>query len=158
MHSFLEKFFLISHVVSGAWWTGGVFMASMVDWPAMKGSSDGKVFPFNFIVAQGSRIVPYVYSAMVVLLLSGFGLLWLHPPHGTLGWSLAAVKILALAWMGGSTIYGTLVSWPKLQFALHEEAFVMYNRYIQRAYITFGCGILGLVAGVILSRSAEWFP
>jgi hypothetical protein len=158
MQSFLEKFFLIAHVISGALWTGAVFMAAVIDWSAIRRTHDRKVFPFNFIVTHGNLVFLPVYTGMITLLVSGVGLLWLHPPQTTAAWSLVGVKSASLLFMIGATLYGTFVSWPKLQFALHEEAYGLYDRYIIRAYFTFGFGCVGLVTGTILSRLPVWFP
>jgi hypothetical protein len=154
----LERVLLIAHVLSGAVWTGAVFMASMIDWRAVQRTHDRKTFPFNFIVTHGNLIALPVYSAIVILLATSVGLLWLHPPATTAAWGLVGVKSVSLLFMVGATLYGTFVSWPKLQFALDEEAYKIYGRYIFRAYFTFGFGCVGLVTGTILSRLPVWFP
>ena len=57
---------------------------------------------------------------------------------------MLGVKGLCLAWMAGSTIYGTLRTWPKLMFAASDEdAFRLYNVYMLRATVTFVSGIAG---------------
>jgi hypothetical protein len=137
-----------SHVISGGIWYGAVFMGSVVDWPSARLSVDQGKFPFDFIVGQGSRVFPWVNLGMVVVLISGRGRVWLHPPGSPSQWGLLILKAAALLWMAGSTLYGTLVSWPKLQFATHEEALGSYTRYIRRAYLTFACGVLASAFGV----------
>jgi hypothetical protein len=158
MHAFLEKFFLIAHVLAGAVWTGAVFMAAVIDWRALRRTHDRRVFPFDFVVTHGSLIFLPVYAGMITLFITGIGLLWLHPPGTVAAWSLVGVKSVSLLFMAGATLYGTFVSWPKLQFALHEEAYGIYDRYIFRAYFTFGFGCVGLVSGTLLSRLPTWFP
>lgn len=145
----LHRMLVASHIISSAIWYGAVFMGSVVDWPSARASVDEGRFPFDFIVGQGSRVFPWVYFGMVMVLLSGAGLVWFHPPATARDGALLALKGLALLWMVGSTVYGTLVSWPKLQFATHAEALGYYTRYIRRAYVTCACGVFGTILGAI---------
>ena len=78
-------------------------------------------------------------------------------PADGLGLALLAVKAGALSFMAGSTVYGTMRTWPALQFATHQETFDIYGRYMVRVYIIFGCGVVAHVAGVLFSRRTEWF-
>lgn len=148
---------LIAHVIAAMMWTGAVFMAAFVDWPALKKEYSDGDFPFETVVGQGVGVFPWVYTAITIMVLTSIGLTWLHWPSDTEGLVLLAVKTVSLSFMVGSTVYGTLRSWPKLQFATNEEAFQLYGRYILRAYIIFGCGVAGHVAGIVFSRRAEWF-
>jgi uncharacterized membrane protein len=147
----------VSHAVSAAMWVGAVFMASLIDWPVIRSQTPRGQFPFGFLVAQGQRIFPWIYLAIVLLWVSGVGLVILHGPLDTAGWVLLALKVVSLAFMTGSTVYGTLSSWPKIQFATDEEAFELYRVYLIRAYITFACGLVGVVAGTVLGRLSDWF-
>ena len=145
---------LIAHVVSGAIWVGAVFMASLIDWPAIKASSDKNRFPFALIVDHGRRVFPAVYSSIALLLITSVALVWFTKPTGTVAWALLAAKALAFAFMVGSTVYGTLVAWPRLQFATDEEAYNIYDAYINRARVVFVCGVVCIVLGLVLAHIA----
>lgn len=152
----MERFFVISHVIASAVWIGAVFMGAFIDWPAAQNASGKDKFPFDFIVGQGTRVFPAVYLGIVLTVVSSVGLTLRSPPQTQAAWALLVLKGAALSFMIGSTLYGTLVSWPKLQFATHGEAFHLYRNYIRRAYIVFFCGLAGIVAGLILSRQSQW--
>ncbi len=132
-------------------------MAAFVDWPSLKKNVRDGEFPFEVIVGQGAGVFPWVYLAMGLMVLTSGGLAWIHWPADAGGQALLAAKAAALSFMIGSTVYGTLRTWPKLQFATDEDAFRIYGRYVIRAYIIFGCGVVGHVAGIVFSRRFMWF-
>jgi hypothetical protein len=138
---------MIFHLTSAIIWVGAVFMGAFIDWPvARRAARDGK-FPFDFIVGQGVRVAPMVYFGMVSQVVSGVGLLILLPPQSPQQVVFVIVKGLCLAFMVGSTVYGTLGTWRKIQFATDREAFELYDIYILRASITFTCGLAASVIG-----------
>ena len=137
------------HTVSAAMWVGAVFMGAFIDPPALRESADSPWFVVYFIVAQGRHVFFWVYLSMVTIFVTGGLLLWLHPPQTTFQGMLMALKGVALAIMAGNTLYGTFVTWPKIQFASPEEVQVLWRPYLIRAYITFGCGVLGFILGVM---------
>jgi hypothetical protein len=138
---------LIIHLTSAIVWVGAVFMGTFIDWPVIRAASGGK-FPFEFIVGQGVRVAPAVYVGILSQVLSAIGLTILHPPHTPQQAFMLGIKGLCLAWMAGSTIYGTLRTWPKLMFAASDEdAFRLYNVYMLRATVTFVAGIAAAVIG-----------
>ncbi len=138
------------HIVNSALWVGAVFMGSFIDPPALRLSTEHQSFKTSFIVAQGARVFPWVYTAMTLIFLTGIILTWLHPPQTTFEITLLIAKFLALAIMAGNTLYGTFVTWPKMQFATSEEVPVLWKPYLIRAYITLGCGIFAFIIGVML--------
>lgn len=154
----IERVLLIFHLTASIIWIGAVFMGSYIDYPVLKQIAPDKRFPFNFIVGQGHRVVGPVYFGAVSMVGSSIGLVWLHPPADSMAWTLLAVKTLALSFMVGSTIYGSLRTWPKIQFATDAEAYALYARYNLRANIVFVVGIAGAVCGLFLSRKEIWFP
>lgn len=137
---------VILHLTSAIVWVGAVFMGTFIDWPVVRATTNGR-FPFDFIVGQGVRVGPAVYVGIVSQVVSGIGLVLLKPPQTRQDAVMLGVKGLCLAWMAGSTIYGTLKTWPKLIFAIDEEAFRLYRVYMVRASITFMCGIVAAVIG-----------
>ncbi len=143
---------LIAHVVSGAVWTGAVFMASFIDWPTIRSCSKKGQFPFDFVVGHGKRIFPAVYSAKLVLTITSALLIWQTAPSGNKAWGLLAVKAIAFSFMVGSTVYGTLSRWPRLQFATNAEANAIYRAYITRARIVFLCGVVCTALGLVLAH------
>lgn len=140
------------HIVSAALWVGAVFMGSIIDPPALKTSTgqQGQQVMVNFIVYQGSRIFPWVYTAMITIFISGILLTWLYPPPSIFATMVLAGKFLALTMMAGNTLYGTLVTWPKIQFATPDEVTALWRPYLTRAYITLGCGIIAFILSVML--------
>jgi uncharacterized membrane protein len=138
------------HAVAASVWVGAVFMGSIIDWPAARTTVEAGHFPFGFIVGQGNRVFLYVYSGMAIVLVSGIALILLHPPQTTSAIVLTCIKSAALLVMIANTLYGSLRTWPKLQFASHQEAQVLYRGYMIRAYITFSAGIVGIALGSIL--------
>ncbi len=143
---------IISHVIAATLWVGGVFMASVIDWPSARKSTPAGVFPFSFVVAHGQRILPAVYSAIIILLVSSLGLVLIDPPTTDLQIALLAAKAAALIVMTSFTIYGTVIAWPRLQLATHSEAFEVYRVYILRAHLTLSCGLAATVLGTVLAR------
>ncbi len=146
----LTHILLAVHVVNSALWVGAVFMGSIIDPPALKNSAGKQSFLANFIIEQGIQVFPWVYAAMSLIFLTGLSLTWLHPPQNTLQLSLVIAKFIVLGIMAGNTLYGTLVTWPKIQFATMEEVPVLWKPYLIRAYITLACGIAAFVMGVML--------
>ncbi|HHO53932.1 MAG TPA: hypothetical protein ENK18_24450 [Deltaproteobacteria bacterium] len=146
-----ETVLRIAHVVSASMWVGAVFMASMIDWPVIERINPS--FPFELIVGQGRRVFPAVYLAIFLIGATGVGLIWLSPPLEGSALAALALKGAAFAVMAGITLYGTLVSWPKLQLATAAEAKLLYGAYIRRAYVVFGCGVLGLAVGIWLGEA-----
>lgn len=143
----LTNVLLAAHTVSAAMWVRAVFMGAFIDPPALRSAGSPR-FLVNFIVAQGVGVFVWVYLAMVTIFVTGVLLVWLHPPQSTFQVTVLALKGVALAVMAGNTIYGSLVTWPKIQFASAEEAPILWRPYLIRAYITFGCGVLGIILGV----------
>jgi hypothetical protein len=137
---------VIIHLTSAIVWVGAVFMGTFIDWPVIRAATNGR-FPFEFIVGQGVRVAPAVYVGIVSQLVSAAGLVLLRPPETAQQAILLGVKGLCLAFMAGSTIYGTFRTWPKLMFAIDEDAFRLYRVYMVRASITFVCGIAAAVIG-----------
>lgn len=145
----VTKVLIAIHTVSAAMWVGAVFMGAFIDPPALRASADSPWFLVNFIIGQATRVFLWVYMAMVAILLTGAVLIWLHPPQTSFQLALLTLKGVALAVMAGNTLYGTLVTWPKIQFADPAEVAVLWRPYLIRAYITFGCGVLGFILGVM---------
>ncbi len=150
MLTLLTTILVAVHVVNSALWVGAVFMGSVIDPPALRRSSETQTFLTNFIVAQGNRVFPWVYTAMTLIFLTGILLTWLHPPQSTFQLVLIMTKFTALGVMAGNTLYGTLITWPKIQFATIEEIPILWKPYLVRAYVTLGCGIFAFILGVML--------
>ena len=138
---------VILHLTSAIVWVGAVFMGTFVDWPVIRAATANGRFPFDFIVGQGVKVGPAVYVGITSQVVSAIGLVILRPPQTAQDALMLGVKSLCLAWMAGSTIYGTFKTWPKLIFALDEDAFRYYKTYMVRATITFTCGIVAAVIG-----------
>ena len=145
----VTKILIAIHTVSAAMWVGAVFMGSFIDPPALKRSASTPGFLINFIIAQATQVFRWVYLAMATILVTGLLLLWLHPPQSMDQVTLLVLKAIALAIMAGNTIYGSLVTWPQIQFADPEEVPALWQPYKVRAYVTFGCGVLAIVLGVM---------
>jgi len=137
------------HTVSAAMWVGAVFMGAFIDPPALRQSATSPEFLVNFIIAQAIHIFRWVYLAMGTILVTGVLLIWLHPPQTAFQVTLLTLKGVALAVMAGNTIYGSVVTWPQIQFADPAEVPALWQPYKIRAYITFGCGVLGVILGVM---------
>jgi hypothetical protein len=138
---------VILHLTSAIVWVGAVFMGTFVDWPVIRTATTNGRFPFDFIIGQGVKVGPAVYVGIISQLISATGLAIIKPPQTWQDAAMLGVKGLCLAWMAGSTIYGTLRTWPKLIFAIDEDAFRLYKVYMVRASITFACGIVAAVIG-----------
>ena len=138
------------HVINSALWVGAVFMGAIIDPPALRRSANGHAFLMNFIIEQGIRVFPWVYTAMSLIFLTGIALIWLHPPQTTYQVVLLVLKFIALAVMAGNTLYGTLVTWPKMQFATPDEIPELWRPYLIRAYVTLACGIFAFALGVLV--------
>lgn len=145
----VTRILIAIHTVSSAMWVGAVFMGSFIDPPALRQSATSPAFLVNFIIAQAIQIFRWVYLAMGTILVTGLLLIWLHPPQGAFQVTLLALKGIALAVMAGNTIYGSLFTWPQIQFAEPEDVPALWQPYKIRAYITFGCGVLGFILGVM---------
>ena len=139
--SLIEKILLSIHLVAGVVWVGAVFMGAFIDWPAAKESVDDTKFPFRFMIGQGRRVFYSVYFGILQLWISGIGLYIVNPPQNNLEIMLLTGKTICLLLMTAFTMYGTLVTWPKIQLATHKEAFKLHKYYNYRAYGTFVFGI-----------------
>ena len=146
----LTNVLLVAHVISAAMWVGAVFMGSVIDPPALRSSTDQHSFLTNFIVFQGMRVFPWVYASMIVIFSTGISLTWMYPPQNSFELVLISAKFVALSIMAGNTVYGTWVTWPKIQFAAPDEIQLLWKPYQMRAYITFGCGLADFLMGVIV--------
>ena len=138
------------HVIASALWVGAVFSGAIIDPPALKMSTRKQSFVANFITAQGIRIFPWVYFSMTTIFITGITLTWLYPPTSLTEVFMLSIKFIALSIMAGNTLYGTLVTWPKIQFATPEEAAKLWKPYLIRAYITLGAGLIAFAMGVNL--------
>ncbi len=94
---------------------------------------------------EGKRIAPWIYTGLSFILATGIGLLFLQPPAGTLNTTLTVAKVIAFLVMAGNTAYGTLYTWPALQFSVGSEAKGLWKGYVFRAYVTFACGVTAIV-------------
>ena len=74
----------------------------------------------------------------------------MYPPKNSFELVLVSAKFVALTIMAGNTVYGTWVTWPKIQFASPDEIQLLWKPYLMRAYITFGCGLVAFLMGVIV--------
>lgn len=146
----LTTILIAVHVVNSALWVGAVFMGSIIDPPALRRSADRPSFLASFIITQGATVFPWVYAAMASIFLTGIILALLHPPQSAFAVGILAAKFVALGIMAGNTLYGTFVTWPKIQFATPDEVPVLWKPYLIRAYVTLGCGIFAFILGVAL--------
>ncbi len=144
----LFQIILTIHLIACIVWVGSVFMGTFVDWPAARASRPNGKFPFNFIVGQGATVFKFVYGGIVILLVSGFALVYLKPPQTDWQYTLLYIKMIALAIMAGMTLHGTFDTWPKLQFSTDEEAFGHYRFYMNKAKVTFISGLIAAILGL----------
>ena len=148
----LKIAFLNMHLIAAILWIGAVYMGAVIDWPAARKSVPRGKFPFKFIIGQGTRVFYSVYTGIILLWVSGVGLTVLAPPLARRAIVLLVVKIFLLSLMTTLTMYGTFKTWPKIQFALDEEATKKYTNYIIRAYITLVSGLIATILGVNIFR------
>jgi len=146
----LEQLALVIHVIAGISWVGTVFTNCFIVWPTLRSMYARQEFPLEFLVTEGRRIAPWVYTAISSMLVSGLALVFLRPPATTTAWALLAAKTTALLIMAGNTIFGTLVTWPRLQFSTPEETWPLWHGYLIRGFVTFGCGIAAVLMGAFL--------
>ncbi|MGH8932758.1 MAG: hypothetical protein ACRDZO_19595 [Egibacteraceae bacterium] len=149
----MEQIALAVHIAFLALWVGGVFMNRFVVWPTLQRTYAQHKFPLEFLVAQGRIIAPMIYTCIAMVFASGLALLLLRPPTTAIAWGLLAAKTVALLVMAGNVLYGTLVTWPKLQFSTPEETWALWHGYGIRAYTTFVCGIAAILMGAFLRPS-----
>ena len=138
------------HVIAAIVWVGAVFMGTFIDWPAAKESVEGSKFPHKFIIGQGRRVFYSVYTGIIILWISGIGLVIVNPPADTFTIVMLLIKTVSLLFMTGFTLYGTFYTWPKMQLSTHQEAFRHYKFYMYRAMGTFTFGIVASLAGLWL--------
>lgn len=139
----------ILHLTSAILWVGSVFMGSFIDWPVIRSATPKGRFPFDFIVGQGHRVFAAVYVGVVSQLVSSIGMVVLRPPQTPQQTVMLGFKGVALTFMVGSTIYGSLSTWPKIQFATNGEAFGYYKMYMRRAYAVVVLGLMSSVIGYL---------
>ncbi len=140
-----EKILLSLHAIAGAIWIGSVFMGAFIDAPAAEESVEKGKFPFRFIIGQGKRVFYSVYFGIFQLWATGIGLLIVHPPQNGMETKMIIGKFFFLSVMTVFTLYGTFITWPKMQLATDKEAYALHKFYNYRAYGTFVSGILGLL-------------
>jgi len=148
----LYEIMLTGHLIPCIVWIGSVFMGTYIDWPSARNSVKEGEFPFKFIIGQGSRVYFSVYFGITVLLITGIGLVYHHPPQTDKEYYMLAVKALCWLLMTLSTLYGTFSTWPKIQLATSEEAYEHYKWYMYRSQAVFILGIIAAVFGLWLYR------
>ncbi|GAA3648221.1 hypothetical protein [Flavivirga jejuensis] len=141
----VEKILLSLHTIAGAVWIGSVFMGAFIDTPAAEESVEKGKFPFKFIIGQGRRVFYSVYFGIFQLWATGILLLIVHPPLNSIEIRMMIGKFFFLFIMTAFTLYGTFITWPKIQLATDKEAYTLHKYYNYRAYGTFVSGILGLL-------------
>lgn len=146
----IGKILLTFHLCASLVWVGAVFMGSFIDWPASKESMKEGKFPFKFVIGQAKRVFYSVYAGIILLWVTGIGLILLHPPQSTQETVMIGIKVFALVIMTVFTLYGTFFTWPKMQVATHEEAFELYKYYMYRAITVFFMGVIASVIGLWL--------
>ena len=145
-----QRILLAVHIISSTLWVGSVFMNAFIVWPTLRNLQRDESFPLDFLAMEGKRIAPWLYMSATMTLLSGAILIALEPPENYMELWLLSAKGVVFASMIANTIYGTLVTWPALQFSTGAESWQLWRGYIIRAYITFGCGIAAIGIGTTL--------
>jgi len=141
----------IVHAVNAALLVGATFSNIFVVAPTAYDVHRGPkaTIPMEFLIMEGKRLAPWLYIALAALLLSGISMLFMGSPASTKITPLFVAKVLAWTTWFGNTFYGTLVTWPKLQFATVSEAPAIYRVYVVRSWINLGCGVAGIILSVI---------
>ena len=112
------RILLYIHLTALALWMGGLLGYLMIVWPAIMSDATAR-FPRALLASIAIRTAPWIYSAMLVALLTFaaalFGGLEVKPP-------LAAGYGLILAGLIGNNVYGSVVAWPRMMLLPLEIA------------------------------------
>ncbi len=136
------------HVLAGALWIGGAFLAGLVVGPAIGASRPST--QGDFATQFAARAVPYFYGAGIVAIIAGVGVTSLEHAWGT-----AAIVGLALALV--LLAYGTFVSAPdvrRLRDASEAERPAVLGRVIRSTMVELGLFLLLLTSMVVLRYAA----
>ncbi|AAU90728.1 conserved hypothetical protein [Methylococcus capsulatus str. Bath] len=99
---------LVLHVLSAVLWVGGMFFAHQVLRPVAAGllQAPERLRLWNAVFA---RFFPWVKGAIVLLFLTGFGLIHAYGGFGQVGWPVHLMLLIALSM---TVIFGLIYARP----------------------------------------------
>jgi hypothetical protein len=108
-----------AHLTALGLWLGGLFGYVVIVWPAIMTDASGR-FPRALLAGIAIRTAPWIYSAMILALLT-YAAMWLTGNiNAGLPWILAYGLMLAA--LLGNNVYGSIVAWPRMMLLAFDGA------------------------------------
>lgn len=137
----LQQILILVHVFAMLSWLGAMYFNLVLLFP-MYQSRSGNGYA-EMMQAQGTRAAPLLYALIVLTLSSGLGLAWqsgFDTSHALMQWKFACL-ILMLS----CHLYGSLVIWPRVFFALDREKQQLFFTYKISMLISATAGTIAVV-------------
>lgn len=140
MFSF-QNILVLVHVFAMLSWLGAMYFNLVLLFPMYK-SRGGNGYA-ELMQAQGTRAAPLLYALIVLTMTSGLGLAWqadLDPSN-----TLVQIKFACLILMLSCHLYGSLVIWPRVFFALDHEKHRLFFIYKISMLISATAGTIAVI-------------
>lgn len=139
----LLNILMLVHVIAMLSWLGAMYFNLVLLFPMYQ--SRGDTAYAELMQAQGTRAAPLLYLLITFTLISGAGLVWQNEIGMSNTWT--QIKFTCLVLMLISHLYGSLVIWPHVFFALDREK----NRLFFIYKISMLCSASAGTIAVVLS-------
>ncbi|MBM3117040.1 hypothetical protein [Jeongeupia naejangsanensis] len=139
------KMLILVHVIAMMSWIGAMYFNLTLLFPMYK-SQGGNRYA-DLMQAQGTRAAPLLYLLIVLTLMSGIGLALLGSQPFFAPEAIS--KTIGLLLMAGCHLYGSLVLWPRVFFALDSEKESLFSVYRLSMFISASLGTGAIVASYL---------
>lgn len=137
----LYDLLVLVHVFAMLSWIGAMYFNLTLLFPMYK--AQGGTMYADLMQAQGTRAAPLLYTLIALTMASGVGLSLLGgtPPASLLAVAKGACLLLMLA----CHLYGSLVLWPRVFFALDAEKARLFFAYRLSMFVSAAVGTCAIV-------------
>lgn len=144
----LYDLLVLTHVIAMLSWIGAMYFNLTLLFPMYQ--AQGGTRYAELMQAQGTRAAPLLYLLIVLTMASGAGLAYLgkEPLLSPLALAKAALLLVMLA----CHLYGSLVLWPRVFFALEREKAAIFVAYRVSMLLSASAGTCAIVLTYIGKR------
>ncbi|WP_432719544.1 hypothetical protein R0381_000322 [Jeongeupia wiesaeckerbachi] len=139
------KLLILVHVIAMMSWVGAMYFNLTLLFPMYK-SQGGNRYA-DLMQAQGTRAAPLLYLLIVLTLVSGGCLAMLG--NASLAQPQTLAKLVCLLLMLGCHLYGSLVLWPRVFFALDSEKEGLFFAYRLSMFVSASAGTAAIIASYL---------
>lgn len=148
----MNELILLVHVFVIVSWLGAMFFNLVLIFPAYKAVSSGIEQEVQLYKVQGTRAAPWLYCFMVLTLISGVYLSFFSAT--ALPLTVVYIKLFLLSMMVLCHLFGSYFVWPRIMFALGEEARGWLNWYQMSMLASASLGSVAIIVTYLLSRDS----